>query len=725
MLRSLFCVLGILCLIPVSSAAPLTSKQFREDYASLTKLVNDRSGDLVEVDSFTYTKDVATFRFGPGTFLLQRPVNNRPTVAVFVGTAHVHIDIPVAPERHNLYAMYRDTVIDKDVTVCFIRMADDLDLRLKERFKPTRGQMAVADFEKVRNVKAEYYFKPTRYHAWDNLVQLLTSAYERNADGYFWASFDHTFFSFDPNCPEEISIGHARNPDIAMTDALVSFQRQERNRYGLRQIPQIDFPLQMRRVDATLELSGADGWRIDRAEISTTLKVNRDSVRFPGLFMDRRFDPDSIFVNGVRTEWFRRKDFYHLLLLTPDYVHKGDTLNVAIWYSNGGSDYYSLLPWLEGDEPLDRSLRLVFPPGYNYALPMAGAIEDCGDGRHQCTAGRFYGSDLGFRPMVANYDTTIVDIDSLLLLKFISNDYGDIVKEKPYQDEVTNCFRFFMDMFGNPSDLTEVYIFPGGDASDPGLLNIPPVKGNLEMGGFQRIASERVASQWVGPTAQPASYREYWMPTAISVYLGLMYVEKNTGANAMYTNLKQWKIEIEEAIERDEDIPLSSGIRGDAGRAVGKGVWMLHMLRILMRDLEHGSDDLFLGFLRDIIMQVNHRKFSNYDFCALAESHTGIKLDWFFNQWLYGRGLPVFTGAYTIASEADGHYINLKVETAGVPPDAAFPVLFRIIVPEGAIFARKAIAGQQADYKLGPFQSQPQGLIFNEYESILCQKRMK
>ncbi|MBK7141074.1 MAG: hypothetical protein IPH75_03205 [bacterium] len=725
MYRSLVCQLGLLLLLISTSHAAISSKQFREDYASLVKLVNDRSGELLQIDSFTYVKDVAEFRFGPGTFLLQRPVNGRPTVAAFVGTGHVRIDIPVPAERHNLYAMKRDTMIDEDFTVCFIRMADDLDLQLKQRFKVKNGQMAVADYQKIRDIKGEYYFKPTRYHAWDNLAQLLISAYERRSDGYFWASFDHTFFSFDPNRPEEISIGHARNPDIAMSDALVSFQRKERNRYGLRQISQIDFPLQMSRIDATLELSGADGWRIDKAEISTILKINRDSVRFPGLFMDRRFDPDSIFVNSVRTEWFRRKDFYHLLLLTPDYVHKGDTLNIAIWYSNGGSDYYSLLPWMESGEALDRSLRLVFPPGYNYALPMAGAIEECGDGRHQCTAGRFYGSDLGFRPMVTNYDTTVVDIDSLILLKFVSHDYGDIVKEKPYQDEVTNCFRFFMDMFGNPSDLTEVYIFPGGDASDPGLLNIPPVKGDLEMGGFQRVASERVARQWIGPKIQPASYREYWMAPAISVYLGLMYVEKNTGATAMYTNLKQWKVEIEEAIDRDEDIALSTGLRGDAMRGIGKGVWMLHMLRILMRDLEHANDDIFLGFLRDILMQSNNRKFSNYDFCALAESHTGIKLDWFFNQWLYGRGLPVFTNSYTVASEADGHYVDLKIETSGVPAETAFPVLFKVIVPEGAIFARKAIAGQLQTYRLGPFPSKPQGLIFNEYESILCQKKSK
>ena len=160
-------------------------------------------------------------------------------------------------------------------------------------------------------------------------------------------------------------------------------------------------------------------------------------------------------------------------------------------------------------------------------------------------------------------------------------------------------------------------------------------------------------------------------------------------------------------------------------RATGKGIWMLHMLRILMRDLEHGSDDLFFGFLRDILKQANHRKFSNYDFCALAESHTGIKLDWFFNQWMYGRGFPVFTSSYTVASEPDGFYVDLKVETSGVPADAAFPVLFRVVVPEGAIFARKAIAGQQTDYRLGPFSSKPQGLIFNEYESVLCQKRAK
>jgi aminopeptidase N len=84
------------------------------------------------------------------------------------------------------------------------------------------------------------------------------------------------------------------------------------------------------------------------------------------------------------------------------------------------------------------------------------------------------------------------------------------------------------------------------------------------------------------------------------------------------------------------------------------------MLRILMRDLEHANDDIFIGFLRDILMQSNNRKFSNYDFCALAESHTGIKLDWFFNQWLYITGMPELKITHRLSSKKDAAEIKIE-----------------------------------------------------------------
>jgi hypothetical protein len=725
-MRTVVLVLTLVAMLAVATPCSdefLTS--FANNYDALQRQVLDRDGELAEIDSFTYTKDVATFHFGPGQLLLQRPVNGRPTVAIFVGQGHARIEIPVAAEREAFRMVAHDSLVDDSFMVCFMRIGDDFDRLVKERFTFEPGPMSVADFARVRNDQGEYYFKPTLFHLYDNLLQLLISTYERRADGYFWASFKHTTFCFDPNRSEQVHIGHARKPDITLDPAAPRFQRKEANRRENRLLSDLEYPTSMQSLHATLEMGGSDGWTILNAEIKTVLTVNSDSMRFVALFLDPHFEPDSIHCGDSRLDFYRRKDFYHLALFLPAYARRGDSLDITIWFHDAGRDYSQLLPWVENTAILPRSLTINYPKSYNYVVTLGHPSVRLDDKRNQCTGGPYAGNSIWLQPLPVNYDTIRTDVDSQIFVTYIAakDHWSKVGKE--YRDEVISAARFYISQFGLPRTLHDWYLFPEGTGLAPGMMRFPLTKGEQTMGGIHDIIGRRIAYLWCGPSVQIASYRERWLLQAVREYLNLMYIQKMAGSGVMYSNLLTREQYLEHLLETNEDIPLAVAGRADDAIGLNKGIWLLHMLRVAMYDAEKLNDDRFMVFIRELVQQLQLRPFTNSDFRALAEKHYGSRLDWFFNPWMYGRNFPDFDGSYTIETVDSLYYIKLNLKTGRVPANISYPVLLRVQFPDGALFLRQPVAGMIEEYQIGPFSQKPVGMIFNEYNGILCKSRVQ
>ena len=67
-----------------------------------------------------------------------------------------------------------------------------------------------------------------------------------------------------------------------------------------------------------------------------------------------------------------------------------------------------------------------------------------------------------------------------------------------------------------------------------------------------------------------------------------------------------------------------------------KGGWVLHMLRGLL------GDEAFFAGIRTYYQRHLHSAVLTEDFQAVMEEVSHTDLDWFFTQWLYRPGYPVF-----------------------------------------------------------------------------------
>jgi hypothetical protein len=205
-----------------------------------------------------------------------------------------------------------------------------------------------------------------------------------------------------------------------------------------------------------------------------------------------------------------------------------------------------------------------------------------------------------------------------------------------------------------------------------------------------------VAHQWWGNVTGPASYRDVWIEEAIANYLALWYADsKRPGQHRLTNWLERYRDELTAKVPGTEhsieDVgPLVLGPRlgslkvPDAYSTLiyGKGTWVMHMLREMLRDANAPNskdpDARFRELLRAILAEHQFRPLSTADFQRAVEKHmtpamdleSTHRMDWFFDQWVRGTDLPRYSVKFEVKPHGNAFTVSGKLEQAGT--EAAF-----------------------------------------------------
>jgi aminopeptidase N len=138
--------------------------------------------------------------------------------------------------------------------------------------------------------------------------------------------------------------------------------------------------------------------------------------------------------------------------------------------------------------------------------------------------------------------------------------------------------------------------------------------------------------------------------------------------------------------------PLTMGYRANNTRTgfdvtrrliYPKGAYILHMIRMMLWDRKTG-DQNFIAAMHDFVQTYSGKAATTEDFKAMMEKHMtqemdlegNHRLDWFFNEYVYGTALPSYQLQSTFDKDANGDVIfSFKVTQSGVDDK------FRMIVP--------------------------------------------
>jgi hypothetical protein len=184
----------------------------------------------------------------------------------------------------------------------------------------------------------------------------------------------------------------------------------------------------------------------------------------------------------------------------------------------------------------------------------------------------------------------------------------------------------------------------------------------LEMLLGKLMLAHETAHQWWGDAVNAESYRDEWMIEALANYSAILMMEQDDPSQAQLALDHYKKILLRQT---------PSGILGSAGSVTlgrrlvsskfpdsydpvvyGRGTWLIHMLRTMLREAGDGkSDALFFAALKGLLAGSTNHKISTRDLQRAFEqvlpralNYEGQKsLDWFFDSWVNGADIPQFS----------------------------------------------------------------------------------
>jgi aminopeptidase N len=164
-----------------------------------------------------------------------------------------------------------------------------------------------------------------------------------------------------------------------------------------------------------------------------------------------------------------------------------------------------------------------------------------------------------------------------------------------------------------------------------------------------------------------------------------------------------------------------------------KGAYILHMLRMMMWNNESG-DQQFKEMMHDFVKTYAGHAATTEDFKALVERHMtpdmqrigGGKMDWFFNEYVYGTELPTYKVDYNFEKNAQGDVVlNLKLTQSDVSSNFRMLVPIYLELANGRIYTpgRMFAIGngtQEAKIPFTGLKDMPRRVMVNYYYDVLA-----
>ncbi len=214
---------------------------------------------------------------------------------------------------------------------------------------------------------------------------------------------------------------------------------------------------------------------------------------------------------------------------------------------------------------------------------------------------------------------------------------------------------------------------------------------------IQEVTPHEVAHQWWGHIVGWSSFHDQWISEGFADFSASLYLD-SVEQKDPNKYLRFWEQNRKTILEKNQfgrrpnDAgPIWMGLRLNSYKTPGaygqlvypKGGYILHMLRWMMYERKTG-DQRFIEMMRDFVRTHFHRNASTESFKRVVEKHMkpsmnldgNGRMDWFFNQWVYGTEVPRYRFDYALTPQPDGQVLlTARLTQSEVSPN------FKMLVP--------------------------------------------
>jgi aminopeptidase N len=267
-------------------------------------------------------------------------------------------------------------------------------------------------------------------------------------------------------------------------------------------------------------------------------------------------------------------------------------------------------------------------------------------------------------------------------------------------------------------------------------------------GFVQEVTPHEVAHQWFGHGVGWASYHDQWLSEGFAEFSAGLFLQQAVGPKWQKDYLDFWERQRVRILEKNnfgvspnDAGPLWLGQRlisprseqAYQGVTYAKGAYVLLMLRSLMYDDHATSSDKreqpFIDMMHDYMATYRDSPASTESFKSIAEKHMtkpmdiqqNGRLDWFFNEWVYGTQVPRYHFTYEV-QPAEGGKIRIRAEITQSEVDDHFAMLVPVFADFGNGMVRLGqvpLAGNNTRKIDFITDRPPKKVTLNAYKDIL------
>jgi hypothetical protein len=259
------------------------------------------------------------------------------------------------------------------------------------------------------------------------------------------------------------------------------------------------------------------------------------------------------------------------------------------------------------------------------------------------------------------------------------------------------------------------------------------------------VPFHEVAHQWWGNVVGWSSYRDQWIDEAIANYLALLFADMHKNPDhTLHVWLQRYRQRlIEKAPKADEPAgeigALALGSRLNSSKSpqayddliYAKGAWVIHMLREMLRQPGANPDARFNALLRTLVTKYAYRALSTQDLRREIEAvmtssmdlEGGHSMEWFFEQWVQGTGIPHYRVDFTVhkSDSGTGYSIRGKLFQENVPQSfiARVPLYATTPGAHPVLIGTVVAAGPETQFHFTS-STAPHKLLIDPQMTLLC-----
>lgn len=276
--------------------------------------------------------------------------------------------------------------------------------------------------------------------------------------------------------------------------------------------------------------------------------------------------------------------------------------------------------------------------------------------------------------------------------------------------------EFYSQVFGEYPFVKEKYgtaIIPGNFSMEHQTCTSYSSRLITGQHSYDSVIAHELAHQWWGDLVTLGDWADIWLNEGFATYSEALWWENLYGPDGLKTSMAEIK-NVYFSRHQGPDHPIYDPPQGHlfCAEEYKKGACVLHMFRFIV------GDKTFWKILKKYAKDYAYATATTEDFQDLSEQVSGADLDWFFDQWIYQAGYPVyeFGWGYSDRQQKAKVVINQTQEDSFL---FEMPIELRFVLPTRTITKIVWVRVENNSFEF-TLPERPSQVLFDPEGWILC-----